>query len=436
MDVIDIGDVPPFPPTPEQLAQARAALYANYRPVLRPLGFEAVQIFSARMDSQHATAPGGDTQEMAIELMARSPLSATAPKAIVGQSRSVSTPGSTGVQISMQFVSQLSDLDGVWGGVNANFFGTVANTLPFMAAVDRQFIQWTDPALTPPVARADGRTKPLLAIRANLAQSSSNLAISGADGVDLSNWATRPALRVRQRQHSTPGDQRTASNWGTTSVEVSKGIVIGAAFTHDTPVVNVLTGPGDSISEGSGGSGITYQAESFGQLACEALNTEGHKCQFVNSAFGWSNQNSNQFIQRFIDLLNWGVIPDVTAMICGSPNDTPGAGAALTSSTIDLWRYNTGRFLALCASKGIVPVLGTVLKSPFHTGWGVDGNARRVAWNQEVLSYAARGIAYVFDADTLVGDNIGDTIHPNNVGKAAIATGLADQLRLVAGGNL
>ena len=384
----------------------------NAAPMIKP-GCQGLKVFGGRMATQ---GTGNSTYEFAMELDARSPLHVGALSPILAQSRSAASPASVGSFVDVKPIAQLTDLDAAWGGTTVKFNRGVAGAAQLLAApsaAQRTYV-YSDLTEVAPVARADGGIKPLVAARCFSA--AGGTALLGTTGDDFTNWATRTAGLVRLRVNGTAGDQRSATTgWSA----VSTGPVVGFAYAHNGPIANIMS-IGDSITEGRG----TLLNESFGLLACEALNAGNPSTWLSHSSLGWSGQTTDQFVQNLKDLLQWGLVPDVLIFPLGSPNDVT---ATITPAIVNLWRSRTAQILALCAEYRITPVAWTMLPTNASVKAYGATDQLRVSYNTEQIGTIRASGGLVVDLATAISGpldgngqvtllNTADNIHPNTTG--------------------
>ena len=186
----------------------------------------------------------------------------------------------------------------------------------------------------------------------------------------------------------------------------------------------------------------------MGLLACEAINALTPNTWMVHSGLAWSGQISAAVQQRLIDLISYGIIPDILVFMAGSPNDTPNLGDPITTTVVNGWRAATGEILAICAENDICPIIIPVLPSDYSVHqWGSTDSLRR-SYNTEIRALANRGV-FVADLDTAFSGAVDgngqatfnasystDLVHANDTGKAVGAALIQTEILKAVGGYL
>lgn len=324
-------------------------------------------------------------------------------------------PGSFSFQAQIKAIGALTDLDGAWSGAATVLFST-ANTA---ATVNpgASLVDWliSDDVTLSPVARTDGGTRPLVAVRAFL-NTTATVKLVGTTGATYDSWATRPEGLVRFRRNSAAGDQTTAtSGWALDSAFP----LVGLAFSTTRPMITVAS-IGDSIDEAIG---ATNRGANQALRATELLNAQQSTYRFSHMTCGLAGAPMTRYLAAAKNILAAGVIPDVMIFPCGTPND----GSPITDAMVAAWRAGTYQLLGLCDEYGVIPIVRTMIPANFAgVAWG-SSDSKRVAWNAELLATcAARGIITIDAASVLSGpvdgngqvtlNNTNDNIHPNSAG--------------------
>lgn len=277
------------------------------------------------------------------------------------------------------------------------------------------------------VARNDGGTMRLVAVRAMLTACTLNMLNSAAGDTVFTNWASHPSGRiVRFRQQAFSGGvPASAGNWTSTTDQSGKGPIVGIRYLAKGKVINIA-GFGDSITEGQG----TYKNEGFGFPACvELTNEDRNGIVYEWSNLGWSGSQMaitrNLARQAVADGLafNAAIVPN------GSPNNL---SVPMTAAEISTMRGD--RALGAAAlMDGRTPVIPwTMLPiSPTQKDWGSSDSLRR-SLNDAWRAAAEQG-QMLMDFDALAsgemdGDGqvlpkagfMADGIHPSDAGNALL----------------
>ena len=325
--------------------------------------------------------------------------------------------------------SDLNNSAGTWVSVNTEGNTAYATALASRNASNRVAYTVTDWTALSSVPRTDGGVNPLLGVRLYHVNSNASLPVYGnGSSDDYANWATRTdGLLWCARQQN--GDQITTPSGFTSTTNTIQSPICGVQFLARGKVVTVMSF-GDSITEGRG----TYINEGFILPACQNItNKNGVAVSYANC--GWSGLPSNGstgFYQRAIDVLEGPIKPNILVIPNGSPNDY----STVTDAIVATERYGLEQVLQACADNGVVPLVWCVFpaNSSIDTPAGAENygstDSVRVAWNAEVLTWRARGIA-VADTSTVLNGNVNangqipmlagsttDGIHPNDTGNA------------------
>lgn len=276
------------------------------------------------------------------------------------------------------------------------------------------------------IARSDGGTRPILAMRVIFGPTAT-LPVVGNGTDDFTNWAARTdghrwVMRHQAVLAATPGNY---ANF-TTTTNQSQSPIVGFRFWSRGRVVNVMN-LGDSIDDGRG----TFLGAGYGELVCDELSGDP---TFVQANLGWSSQSASFYLTRALDALRSPVVrPDILVIPSMSPNE----GDPLTQAQFDTRAAWLAKVIAECHRYSVVPVLRTMLPvDPAVHDWGASDAFRR-ADNVRVLALRDRDVlvadtAALFetalDGDGQMGidgDLTDDGIHPNDDGLTAMATLIA-----------
>lgn len=286
----------------------------------------------------------------------------------------------------------------------------------------------TDIAQLSSVARSDGGTKPILAMRVIFGPTAT-LPVVGNGTDSFTNWATRSTGNLWAMRHqavlaATPGNY---ANF-TSTTNQSQSPIVGYRFWSRGRVVNVMN-VGDSIDDGRG----TYLGAGYGELVCDSLSTVGG-LTFMQANLGWSSQAASTYLTRAMDALRSPVVrPDILMIPSMSPNE----GTPLTVGQFRTRANWLAKVIDECRRLGVVPVIRTMLPcSAAVNDWNAS-DALRIADNARVVALRDRDVLVadvaplfetVLDGDGQMGINpalTNDGIHPNDAGLALMAAELA-----------
>lgn len=301
-----------------------------------------------------------------------------------------------------------------WGGS-----GTQALTVS--SGTSRRTYQVSDWILKSSIPRTDGGTLPLLAVRGFVATNANPITIMGNGTDSFTNWATHPSGRIwKMRVANGNYASASQSTFNANASLVQQSPIIGVQYAARGRVITVMAA-GDSITEGRG----TYLGEGFVFPACvELSNKSGVAVEYCN--IGWSGTNSGFIARQVLDVTNASIFPDLMFLPSGSPNDI---STTITAALIASQRSNIGWAQALCRQNQIIPVIWPWLPSNTAVKNYGATDSLRVAYNQEVYTFASRGVDVPLVDTPIIGLTSGgqvqmtagttdDNIHPNDSGNA------------------
>lgn len=303
--------------------------------------------------------------------------------------------------------------------VNATFSGSASGSLALSDGVTPSFTatDWIDVSSIP---RTDGGEFPILLVRIEQPAAAGYMTNPFSDMSGMSNKAT-----VGQR----PYRSAAIALLGVTT----KSSVNAAAYSanHQAAIVQYaprvlgrcVMGFGDSLTEGAGG--VSPPTWSWLHKACEAVHSSSTPIEIAN--LGWGGKDSDEFFTMASLFLP--MVPDAIAFYAAfTPN------SSLVAANVDVFRRYTARFLELCNTYKITPILNTGIPSTYGLSqgknWG-SADALRISRNSEILQ--AGVVAADFSSvmtgeynatnttqrDILSGMS-DDGLHPNNAGANAM----------------
>jgi lysophospholipase L1-like esterase len=311
---------------------------------------------------------------------------------------------------------------GEWSRVSAQ--GETKFSISTAANSNRPAILLSDWIPLPSVGRSDGGKYPLLTVRAFFT-STPTLPVIGNGKDKFSNWASRSDGGRKFWWRQQDGDQITSPSGFTSVVNRSQSPILGVQYLSRNQVVSVAA-VGDSITEGRG----TYLGEGFVLPALEELNAAGSDTKYEYANFGWSGQSPGSYTERTLDIMRSEIKPDVLVMPDGSPN--PVSDGVLTDEAVSATRKRLSRVVASAAENGAVLVLWTWLPTNSSVRAYGPSDAKRVAYNAEVIAGGNRDLLIADTATALSGPIIdgqvqmavgatNDGIHPSDSGNSTLA---------------
>ncbi|MCV7416427.1 SGNH/GDSL hydrolase family protein [Mycolicibacterium litorale] len=281
------------------------------------------------------------------------------------------------------------------------------------------------------VDRTDGAGFPLVSVRARMAPTSA-LPVLGNGKDDFTNWASRSDGGRKFWWREQEGDHVSDPSGFASSVNRSQSPIFGIQYLCSGRVVTVAA-VGDSITEGRG----SYIGEGFILPLLEKLNSDSNSTKYEYANFGWSGQNPAQYTERALRLLDSELKPDVLIFPAGSPN--PASAGALTDEAVSKIAVGRDSVVAAAQDQGVVPLIWTWLPTNATVRSYGTTDARRVAYNSELLQLAPNGLLVADVAEPLSGPVVGgqvqmaeglskDGIHPNDAGNAVIGVAVEPAL--------
>lgn len=368
---------------------------------------------------------GGATYELTIAL----PADAVAVQPIFAASKNAS--GATGAPSMLARVAAVGDLSAAasdaatWSSVTVG--GLTTWPLTAAAAAGRRAYVIGDILPIKTVARTDGGTLRLVAIRAYLASVTDPLCILGNGGSDTyAGWETEVTGRVFKLRRAT-GQYAflNETGYGAVAGSTNTSPIIGLRWYAKSGYVTTIMGLGDSNIEGRI-TGLIGRGWPF-DLAASLAPADGSVVEYLS--MGWSGQTVSQWTQNFRDLLAAGLVPDVAVIPVGTCN--------AISGTIDLDEIATIRGhhrgqMGLCVDAGIVSVTATwqpYINNPWS--WGASDSYRRDL-NTQTLADPTLAVADIATPLSGADDGTGmiqlaaaynlDGTHTNAAGNSVAAT--------------
>lgn len=232
---------------------------------------------------------------------------------------------------------------------------------------------WKERAM---VARTDGFSGTLIAVRSFVAAGAGTITLTGAVANDTTNWATRPDGKYYvARAQNVDGIATPASFTSTTNI--STGPIIGVEFISNGRMFTIGVG-GDSIPSGAGS---TYYGEGFPRIAADALAAElgipVNTALLTSPGAGW-----DEYKDVLSAWLALGIKPDLIYLPGGTPNSVSTWDTlALTSAKSTL-----GKMKAVCTDAGIPYMMGTVFPANYASKtWGAT-DATRISYNAAMVA--------------------------------------------------
>lgn len=276
------------------------------------------------------------------------------------------------------------------------------------------------------VARTDDTTKkPLLQCRSYYAGAASAGQVGASDFANFNASAAANGYQYASR--SPAGDQTATFTASQNPVEAGTWVApMAVKFFYNVRTV-MLASVGDSLTKGhlSTGSATGWPIRAAAALSNANLRvTDGN--------FGWTGQThaaSMAIAKQVISVVR----PDVLTFCAWSPNDA--AAGSQTQAIFDAGWSRTLEILELCRQNNIIPV---VVTSGAWNSLSAAENTRRLAQNARVRGLAS--MAVIVDAASVIDNpansnqilpayDIGDGLHYNDAGYAAIATVAATALK-------
>lgn len=317
---------------------------------------------------------------------------------------------------------------GSWSSVT--FSGATTGTIPAAAGASRKGYLVSDWINLSSLARTDGGTLPIIAVRVFHNVLSTALTILGINASDnYTNWKTNPSGRVwMSRKHD--GDAvGTIGNMASTT-DISQTTIAGVQYLARGRVVTILA-VGDSLSEGRG----TYLGAGPAHVAAGLL-TNSSTLAIESATIAEASTSGAAHVNQIKDLFAAGITPDI-AVVSPSPNNF---SATIAANEIVLDRGYVAQQVAACDQYGVLPVQGNMCPvNPAIKDFN-SSDSRRVAYNTEIAAMAARGEVLVDYSATISGATDGDGqvnitagmttdgIHPNDAGNAVMGAALAAAL--------
>jgi len=285
-------------------------------------------------------------------------------------------------------------------------------TMPSFTATD-----WIDVSS---IDRTDGGSLPVLLVRIEQPAAAGFMTNPFSDLANMANKASVGQRPYRAAAMAVLGVTTKASvNAAAYSANHQAAIVQYAPRTKAKTVMAF----GDSLTEGSGG--VSINTYSWLHKACEAAHTSAMPIEIAN--FGWGGKDSNEFYD----------MASVFAPMCKNALAFYAAftpNSSLVAANVDVFRRYTARFLELCDTYGITPILDTGIPSTYGLAQGKNWAAvdnLRIARNAELLlsGFPVADFSSVmtggFNAtNTLQRDIVAayttDGLHPNDAGADAM----------------
>lgn len=333
--------------------------------------------------------------------------------------------------------ADLNMSSGAWTA--ATFGGSASGSIPTRSGSSRRTYLLSDYIPVSSVARTDGGTFPLLAIRAYLGTLGTYTLLGASGGTDdLTNWATKPDGRIHVMRYADGDCVTTPASFGSTTNR-STSPIIGIIYYARGRVVNVA-GFGDSISEGRG----TYIGDGFGFPACAQATEAANVAAFEWSNLGWAGASWENGaatpggIRLMVSDAITAALPiDIATLPAWSPNDFANEAALTDAAMLTECQQPVMRSVGAMRDAGICPVLWTGLPVDPSVRDFNSADARRQNWNSTML---ASGLRVIDFSAALLGstDSSGqqipadgtmvDGIHPSDSGNAKLAALLASDL--------
>lgn len=293
------------------------------------------------------------------------------------------------------------------------------------------------------LARSDGGTYPLVAVRARNLEGNAALPVYGNGTDDLTNWATRSTGRLWCARNQAVDGITTPANF-TSTTNVSQSPIVGIQYIARGRVLTLM-GCSDSIGNGRG----TYIGEGYGMPAADALQQQiGIPIEYADCS--WAGQNSGNtngtgYDFRALDIMRGPLKPDILFAAVGSPNDI---STTITQALVDRMRYMRELVVAEAGERGVALMLPAWMPSNYSIKQYGATDSLRLAYNAECaaaygLTSAGR-VAFVDLATPLNGGTNNsqiemnavyttDGIHPNDIGNAALQPYVQSTLRQLIG---
>lgn len=315
--------------------------------------------------------------------------------------------------------------------VDATFSGASSGSLALSDGLTPSFTatDWIDVSS---IDRTDGGELPVLLVRIEQPAAGGFMTGPFSDMSGMSNKTT-----VGQR----PYRSAAIALLGVTT----KSSVNAAAYSanHQAAIVQYaprtlgrcVMGFGDSLTEGSGG--VSPSTYSWLHKACEAVHSAASPVEICN--LGWGGKDSDEFFSMAGIFLP--MVPNAIAFYAAfTPN------SSLVASNINVFRRYTARFLELCETYKVTPILNTGIPSTYGLSQGKNWSAvdnLRISRNNEILlsgvvsadfsSVMTGGFNATNTAqrDILAGMT-DDGLHPNNAGADAMTDIAARALVMAA----
>lgn len=326
---------------------------------------------------------------------------------------------------------------GTWTA--ATFGGSASGSISTRSGSSRRTYLISDFIPVSSVARTDGGTFPLLAIRAYLGTTGTYTLLGASGGTDdFTNWATRPDGRIHVMRYA-DGDCVTtpASFSDTTNRNTSP--IIGIIYYARGRVVNVA-GFGDSITEGRS----TYIGDGFGVAACAAATAGGDVPAYEWSNLGWAGASWENGaatpggIRLMVSDAIAAALPiDIAVMPAWTANDFANEAGLTDAAMLTECQQPVMRSVGALRDAGICPVLWTGLPVATSVRDYNTADARRRNWNSAMLGSGLRVVDFSSavsagidgDGQELPADGtMTDGIHPSDSGNATLAAVLAAEL--------
>ena len=379
-----------------------------------------IRIFDGRIAATHAVdGTSGTTYAATFTL-------AAVPDAIYP----IYANGNTGSTITLNAVSACAVPDTDFNGNSQSLtVGSVAtkNTIPVSPGTTQQGWLVGERIL---LDNPNGYNR--VHIRAHVAAGAGTITImgNGSNGSsdDFTNWATRSGLEHIFRQQT--GNNTTTAGAFTSTTNVSYSPIVGLVYIARGRVFSVMVS-GDSIDSGRG----TYHSDSPVWQAIRSKARAGYAVEFAN--IGWAGSTTGNNRSNHLTAFAAGIVPDILIRPTTSPNDI---STSIPDSMVKTWRQTAAIIFDDCRQYGVTFIPRTMCpaNSNIDTPTGSENygsdDAKRVAWNAEVLSWRENGV-FVADWDSPVAAAAAnangqvpfasgmttDSIHPNDTGNAAIA---------------
>lgn len=175
-----------------------------------------------------------------------------------------------------------------------------------------------------------------------------------------------------------------AQNYGCLSMEFE--------YIYDRDVITVCA-VGDSITQGDSSSVMALSPVHF---ACNIVSTPATPVIPCNQ--GISSQTTSNFISRLNDMVASGRKPQIVVYSSWSPNDI--SAGTITSTQINLMKFNLAQAMATCEQNGIVLILTTGLPYAYTTA----NDAVRIAFNNYLRGLATYKVI-ICDYDAVISNN-------------------------------